>query len=41
MHVADSPHTYMSHGASLYFLNEPNVHVQYIKNSSLMPYDRK
>ena len=39
--VNDDLYVDMSHGASLYFLNEPNVHVQYIKNSSLMPYDRK
>ena len=31
----------LNHGASLYFLDEPDVHVQYIKNSSLMPYSRK
>jgi hypothetical protein len=39
--VTDDLYVDMNHGASLYFLNEPNVHVQYIKNSSLMPYDRK
>ena len=39
--VTDDLYVDLSHGASLYFLNEPNVHVQYIKNSSLMPYDRK
>lgn len=39
--VTDDLYVDLSHGANLYFLNEPNVHVQYIKNSSLMPYDRK
>lgn len=39
--VTDDLYVDMSHGASLYFLNEPDVHVRYIKNSSLMPYDRK
>lgn len=39
--VTDDLYVDMNHGANLYFLNEPNVHVQYIKNSSLMPYDRK
>ena len=39
--VTDDLYVDMSHGASLYFLNEPNVHVRYVKNSSLMPYDRK
>lgn len=39
--VTDDLYVDLSHGASLFFLNEPNVHVQYIKNSSLMPYDRK
>ena len=39
--VTDDLSVDMSHGASLYFLNEPDVHVRYIKNSSLMPYDRK
>ncbi len=39
--VTDDLYVDMNHGASLYFLNEPDVHVRYIKNSSLMPYDRK
>ena len=39
--VTDDLYVDMTHGASLYFLNEPNVHVQYVKSSSLMPYDRK
>ena len=39
--VTDDLYVDLTHGANLYFLNEPNVHVQYIKNSSLMPYDRK
>jgi len=39
--VTDDLYVDLSHGASLYFMNEPNVHVQYIKNSSIMPYDRK
>ena len=39
--VTDDLYVDMTHGASLYFLNEPDVHVRYVKNSSLMPYDRK
>ena len=39
--VTDDLYVDMTHGASLYFLNEPNVHVLYVKSSSLMPYDRK
>ena len=28
-------------GASVYFLNDPTLHVLYLKNASLIPYDRK
>jgi len=31
----------LSSGASVYFLNEPTLHVVYLKNASLIPYDRK
>ena len=39
--VTDDLYVDMNHGSSLYFLNEPDVHVRYVKNSSIMPYDRK
>ena len=39
--VTDDLYVDLSHGANLYFLNEPDVHVQYVKSSSIMPYDRK
>ena len=28
-------------GATVYFLNDPSIHVIYLKNASLIPYDRK
>lgn len=31
----------MHGGATLYFLNEPAIHIVYLKNASLIPYDRK
>ena len=39
--VTDDLYVDLSHGANPYFLNEPDVHVQYVKSSSIMPYDRK
>ena len=31
----------LSGGATVYFLNDPSIHVIYLKNASLIPYDRK
>ena len=31
----------LSGGATVYFLNDPVIHVLYLKNASLIPYDRK
>lgn len=31
----------MNGGATLYFLNDPAIHIVYLKNASLIPYDRK
>lgn len=31
----------LSGGATVYFLNDPAIHVLYLKNASLIPYDRK
>ena len=31
----------LSTGAAVYFLNDPTLHVLYLKNASLIPYDRK
>ena len=31
----------LSGGATVYFLNDPAIHVIYLKNASLIPYDRK
>jgi len=31
----------LSGGATVYFLNDPAIHVTYLKNASLIPYDRK
>ena len=31
----------LSGGATVFFLNDPSIHVLYLKNASLIPYDRK